>query len=364
MLMALLIGEVVVRFVAPQQLIVAPTGIYRPDPVFGWRHKEELEVNVNTGEGPVLFRTDENGYRIGARHASPEFDTRNAAKRVLTIGDSFLEAAAVDADDTLPSLLESQLSSRLGYRIVVDNDSAAGWDPNQYLFAVKRAIERNTYHAAIIFLYIGNDITESRVERYMPEHVASRHEFRVPLAFSRKEWIESFFYPINDRLETTSHLFVLAKQRLQVPLAKVGLTTMYFPSIFRRSEHGAASWQVTSEICETIDKTLHQHGVRALFVLIPTPYQVDAESFQGYVSALSIDIASVDLEQPNTILRESFAKRSLQLVDPLFDLRARQLSGIPLYGTIDRHFNKNGHCALAETVLPFAEALLEGVPTL
>jgi hypothetical protein len=48
----------------------------------------------------------------------------------------------------------------------------------------------------------------------------------------------------------------------------------------------------------------------------------------------------------------------------LFDLRARQLSGIPLYGTIDRHFNKNGHCALAETVLPFAEALLEGVPTL
>ena len=44
------LGEAMVRVTAPQQIIRPLTGVYRRDEDYGWRHQENLDQVVNTGE--------------------------------------------------------------------------------------------------------------------------------------------------------------------------------------------------------------------------------------------------------------------------------------------------------------------------
>src|SRR5688572_15905147 len=101
-LMGLLLGEVMVRMAAPQQLIVPQPELYKADDVFGWRRRANVKTVMNTGEGLVRFRTDANGYRIPWEEKSGDSPRSGRMVRILTLGDSFLEATAVEAESTIP----------------------------------------------------------------------------------------------------------------------------------------------------------------------------------------------------------------------------------------------------------------------
>jgi hypothetical protein len=357
-IVAFLICETFVRMIEPQQLVVSPSQLYRPDPVFGWRLKEDLDTVVNTGGGNVYFRTDGRGYRITGKATAQAVADRGGVTRILTIGDSFLEAASLEFEEALPERLRFGLSDHLQQAVSVSSDSAAGWDLNQYYFAARAALNREAYDVGIVFLYVGNDINSGRVDHYEPEQVVSYHTLRVPQSFSKKEVIDALLYPVNDFLEARSHLFVMSKRRLEMPLAKLGLTPMYFPAVFKISEEASDRWDVSTAICRDIYEEFRRRGAGTLFVLIPAPYQVDQAAFARYVEAFNIDVASVDLELPNKLLARRFSEASLRLVDPLPQMRLRHEAGVQLYGVVDRHLNAEGHRVLAETLLPVVKALI------
>jgi hypothetical protein len=137
----LLAAEMLIRSFLPQQLILVRPEIWRPDGETGWRRRENIDTRVNGGEGPVRLVTDADGYRIDR----PEDRGGNGAEvSILMVGDSFLEALAVENEETIPRRVEEALSAGLGVSVRADNASAGGWDPNHYRMEARRARSRSS----------------------------------------------------------------------------------------------------------------------------------------------------------------------------------------------------------------------------
>src|SRR5207247_6250232 len=109
------------------------------------------------------------------------------------------------------------------------NTGVGGWDPNQYRIELKRILGIRAVDGILVFIYLGNDVIEKRVENYPPRQPVERHRFKFPTRFDWGSLVESIAYPINDFLEVRSHLFILTKSRLRYGLMRLGLTAEYFP---------------------------------------------------------------------------------------------------------------------------------------
>ncbi len=352
-LLALVISEGVVRLLAPQQLIVLNERIWMPDSALAWKHVSSAEEQVNLGEQTVWFVSDENGHRINRRKASG-----GCARSILFLGDSFLEALQVENESTFVEIIRRSFLQNHGEKLCVVNSGVGGWGPNQYFICARAELQRQSFALGVVCLYAGNDIVSRFDTVLAPRAPVERHLFELPRSFSFSEWKQSVFYPVNDFLETRSHLFLFMKNRGQTMLSKVGLTAEYFPPIFSKSYVRAQAWATTAEICFHIKKLFDERDVPVLFVLLPTPYQVHEQVFRDYVRGFDIDEELVDLEQPNKLLTEELKKRGIVLLDPLRFFRRKAEEGQSLYGKVDNHFNENGHRALAEFLVPYVEEVL------
>ena len=353
-IISLLIGESAIRIFLPQQLIYYNDDIWRPDSTFGWRHQENANTVVNTGgAGLVHFRTDQNGYRI---NVEPENEGNYEQEfSILFLGDSFIEAIQVENEKTIPQLIKAHFSSKYDQNMRVYNSGVSGWDPNHYFLEAKKVLAEKRIDLGIVFLYAANDIVKSIKTSYRPITPVQRHNLHMPKKLNWSSLKYSLFYPINDFLEVRSHLFILLRSRMETILSKIGLTAGFFPEIFNLKEKDSGRWETTAEICKNIYNEFTAKNTPVRFILLPAPYQVHEEVFISYVKGFDIPLDSVDLEQPNKLLSKYLNEKSITLLDPLTLMRERIKSGLKFYGTIDRHFNEDGHQVVADFLLPFIE---------
>ncbi len=350
---ALLLAEVAVRFVAPQQLIQVRPDIWQPVDSLGWIKRPGVNTTVNIGDRTVLLITDDRGFRIGSRPRPV------GGIRILLLGDSFMEALQVEYEESLAGLLETKLSERLGIPVEVWNTGVSGWDPVQYLLQARSILERDSIDLVIVALYAGNDAVPMRHDRIPPRQPNVYHKLRSPKTLKWDELIDSILYPINDFFERRSHLYLFLKTRMQTVLMRLGLTATYFPVEFLRSERESDRWQITGSICRDIAEAATRSRTQALFVIIPTQFQVDTLVFNRYVRGFNIEPSDIDIDQPSRLLRETLEKEGLLVIDALPALRAAHSSGQILYGSVDPHMNAAGHALLAELVVPRAVMLLK-----
>lgn len=354
---SLVIAEALVRLVAPQQLVNLRPDIWRPDAKLSHRHFANVTTTVNTGEREVHFLTDEDGYRINANSRA---ETKQYAKAILTIGDSFLEALQVENEFTIPQLIAGSLEHETGLSIKVDNAGVGAWNPNHYYLMAQEALQKRRYDLGIVFLSIQNDIVGLETQTFKPTNPAARHDFKIPESLGWRALIDAFFYPVNDRLETRSHLFVLFKTKARGQLATLGLTAYAFPNIFDKNKANSPMWGVTSHICEKIQRVFAAYNTPMFFVFLPPVYQVQKDIYEEYVRSFNIAADSVDLDLPNEVLKREFEKRGLVFSDPLESMREKARKGIKMYGLIDRHFSQAGHQAVAEFIQPLVESYILG----
>lgn len=346
-------AEVLVRTFAPQQLILVTPGVWIPVDTLGWMHRPDQRTTINTGERTVTLVTDERGFRVGGTGPS------NAQRQILLLGDSFMEALQVEYEESLAGLIETELASRLGEPVTVHNTAVGGWGPSQYLLQASRALGTGRYAAVVVAVYVGNDIEAERTTHFPAVRPIGEPRIRMPGRLAWTEFVAAVAYPINQELEQHSHLFVLLKERAKVLRMKLGLSMAFFPSEHDRDQVGAARWEVTASVLEEIDVVARKAGSTAIFVLIPSNFQVHPAIFESYASGFDIDTALVDLEQPNRIMRELLHRRGLHVVDPLESLRAEGASGPLLYGLIDTHLTARGHAVIARDLVPVIAAAID-----
>ncbi len=361
---SLIFVEMLVRLFIPQQLVILRPDIWRPDDTFGHRHHENANTIVNVGEGIVHFVTDSNGYRVNRN--TPQNRTEPDVS-ILTIGDSFLEGLHVENEFTIPEVVRKYLEDKYNQSIQIDNTGVGAWNPNHYYLEAKRALAQKKaesrtssgqYDLGIVFLYVANDIITTKVASFPPRSYATRHKLRLPQNLEWDEIIDAIFYPINDFLETRSHSFILFKKVARIQLAKIGLTAYHFPSIFEVEEASSSRWETTAAVCEEIQSEFSTYNTPVFFVLLPAAYQVHDDVFKEYIESFDIDPESVNLVQPNELLKDEFEARGLQLVDPLEYMKQKAENGLKMYGSVNQHFDEDGHQVVSEYILPIAESYL------
>jgi hypothetical protein len=343
---ALGLGEGLVRLVAPQQLILKRPDIWEAVDTLGWTHRPGVNTTINTGEGTVRLVTDRDGYRVGVTGRI------EGEKRILLLGDSFMEALQVEYEQSLPGLLEARLAARLGQPVAVRNTGVGGWDPPQYLVAERRALARERFDLVLVAVYLGNDVVPRRIDRFPPRAPVEVHHLRWPRHRSYAELIDAVLYPINDFLEVRSQLFIFLKTRMADLRARLGLTADEFPVDLLRREAGSPRWSVTARICRDIRDVAATYHTPTLFALIPAPYQVDTADVAEALGEFKIDAAAVDLDQPNRLLVDAMRPYRLNVFDALPEFRRREHAGARLYGSVDRHLSPAGHDALERLVEP------------
>ncbi len=353
----LALGEILIRVVAPQQLIVKRPDIWKSVDGLGWTHRSNIRTTVNTGEGAVSVYTDSSGFRVG-EHGPIQGD-----RRILIIGDSFLEAFQVEYEQTIPAFLENRLPEMIGSSVAVVNTAVGGWGPPQYLAQARLVLAKEDFDLVLVFLFLGNDIVASRPASIPPRVPKEVHPIRLPRSLRFNEIVDALLYPINDILEVRSHLFILFKTQAEVALMRLGLTAAYFPLVLLREQAGSDRWSVTADISEEIASLAAERGIPILFVLLPTSLQVEKETLERYAAGMEIDLASVDLDQPNRLMAKELGARGLELIDVLPELRAAHQRGEVLYGDVDRHFSAAGHRATARVIKPAVAEYLSSPDT-
>lgn len=347
---ALLLGEGIVRIFLPQEQTYTNAAIWKPDARLGWRHPENIHVPAKPGSA-IVFRTDEHGYRVNAEGVQRS-DT--SGHNILVLGDSFLEAVQVENRNSISQILQDTLNLLPGLNTRFYNSGVAGWSPNHYFLEGKRVLEETDLKIdqALVFLYTGNDVITREIERFSPADRSNKKPFRLPRNLQRRELASSLIFPADDYLDRNSHLYALVKRRNRRSMTKMGLYSGYFTPVFHTRFKASGAWETTAKVCKKISSKFDEYDIPVKFVLIPTSFQVNSQVLENTIYDFDLDRDSLDIEQPNRILAELFARDSMILHDPLEYLRKKSKEGAPLYGIVDPHFNKEGHRAMADYLLP------------
>jgi len=346
------LGEIAVRVFAPQQLQVRRSDIWQPVDTLGWVHRANLRTTINTGERLVHVVTDSNGFRVGIKGPTP------AKKHVLLLGDSFVEAFQVEYEQSMAGLLEVRLPAKVGASVAVVNTGVGAWDPPQYYLQARALLGKRSFDAILVSLTLLNDIVLKRPDRFLPRAPTELHHFRVPGHLTFTEFADALGYPINDYLVEHSQLFVFFKLRLRLELMRLHLTAYTFPNVLLKSEATSPRWAFTADICRDIAALGAEHGIPTLFVLMPSPYQVDRASFLEFVRGFGIDPAKTDMDQPDRLMQAELERRGLRVLDALPVLRAAATGGVRMFGPVDNHPSPEGHDAVERLIEPALVDLL------
>lgn len=350
------VAELLIRWIAPQQLIRERPDMWQPVDTLGWASRPDVDTHLNTGERTVRWITDSRGFRVAS---SGPVESHRA---VLLLGDSFMAALQVEYEQSFAGLMERGLRDALTAPIAIHNAAVVSWDAPHYLIAARRLVPEESYELVIIAVYLGNDIVPRRVSAYRPRPLTHLRRFRFPRNLTHEEMVESIARPTNDILERRSHLFVLLKKKLEVTRMRLGLSARYIPWGIQLTNAQSEAWDVTADILADIAELGNTHQVPILFILIPSHYQVDLQTLEDHARAMGYDPDRLDPLQPNRLLRGRLEDRGLRIFDALPAFQAAHEEGTPLYGKRDPHFAPAGHRVLWEAVKEDVVRLLRWTP--
>jgi len=357
LVIGLLLAELAVRLVRPQQLILKRPDLWRPVSGVGWAHRPNVRGTINTGEGTVHVYTDQDGYRVGAA------GRREGNRTILLLGDSFVEALQVEYEQSLAGLLETRLPLQLGTTVAVRNTGVGGWSPNEYLIQARESLKREVVDLVVTAIFMGNDLVTWKPGPVPPRTPAEVHRFRLPKSLGFSELVDAVLYPFNDWLEVRSQLFILLKHQSKVLLMRLKLSGAELPLEIRRSTAAKPWWSITAMRCESIAQAAAAHGAAALFVLVPDATQVYPDMLNQYLRGTGVDSTAVDIEQPSRLFTAYLRFYHLAVLDATPALQAAREKGQPLYGKVDTHLTPAGHDVLERVVEPaVVQDLLQRVP--
>ena len=273
---ALFIAEVMLRIVSPRFFHnIDNREICMPDTVLGWRLRENVSYSYIFEGRNINYQTNEKGFRVNTGYSPGNSDIR-----ILAIGDSYLEAQAVQNEETAPQILAQKLSDKHEMLITTDNCACSGWGLKQYLFRARQLLKEDAgaYQLGIVFVYI-NDFTVSMDLSPVKPAIIGVRPFTFPVADGKLRIRESIINPMDDFLAGKSHLFSFLKSReLEFLFARMGLKEVRpIPNVFFKDDKNDPVWDSTAYMLNLIGEAFGEYEIPVLFAFIPSVYQIYPE---------------------------------------------------------------------------------------
>ena len=341
--------EILVRVFDPQVLQQDVPDLWLQDPAISWKHAANVRMVANTGDRDVEICTDAAGDRVACGAASRS----DCAKRILAVGDSYVEALAVPFSETVWQRIDADTGACTSVAGV------SGYRLSQYLATVRArlAAPGADFDLVILAFYVGNDMTDD-VEKLPAAQDVQRRPLRLLPAGLSAEALFDWFYPFNAWLESRSHAYValrFAIRRFRDP-GDVGLYGV--SRALRKSQLTPAFLDETARGVRLVAEAAHQYGARVLVVVIPERNQVlepDGARLLRAIPGLAGDI-DMDLTSREFVPRLEAIAAIDRVVDLLPILRAH--SDPAFWGERDGHFSPLGHAQWFEAIRAPVRALL------
>jgi len=344
---ALVILEVVIRVTGMGRLPAR-----RPDPLLGVRLVPNAAY-VQNSEGYSYGRINSLGLRD---HEIPYEKPKNT-KRVLILGDSFMEAMQVDLDSSFSKQLQTLLGKALPeQKIETINAGRSGMGTaEEYLWYTTEGIKYNP-DLVLLAIYAGNDFRDNSKAltgqaAFKPYIAFKADTFWVDASFteSRSYKLKTLFWPL------FSHSVLAAETARRVETAgidtekpdtaqcpkDIGVFEVELDSVWQNA------YTVTGNIIALLDDAVKSNSSALCIMIIPDSYQVNDMENDC--------VKDADLRRPNNFLRELAETRAIPFFDLTDTLEQEYLrTGNYTYGFGEKlgtgHWNESGHRFAAETM--------------
>lgn len=359
-LVALGTGEVIVRAFLPEYYVFGENA-FVADPLLGWRHQPESRAVIGRF-GDYRFELVINAR--GLRDREYEVVKPPGRKRIIVIGDSFVEGFGVTQEAVFTERLEARAP---GAEVI--NAGVAGYETGQeYLWLTRDGLAWQP-DAVVVCLYPENDIVELADPDRLPGFPKGRFRLagdsltfdpprtaappptetapaRLVLPLPGKRWLEehSFSY----------HFYRFGYARL---LAALGLRPRgTLPEarnsiqLYERTPAPIIAENILlfQRLLGEIAAVGRAHRLPVIFVRIPSKLETDPAAWQRLQHQLGFDPAAYDLETASRLLAGFSAATGTVIEDPLPEFRAATADGERLYFLHDGHLNATGHRVLAD----------------
>lgn len=382
-LLGLLIGLGVAE-IALRWLDVGYPLLYQPDPYCGSRLRPGTRgVWIHEGRGHVAINSL--GFRGPEITLAKPPDTR----RLVVLGDSFIEALQVDYGDSLCGQLAAGLTAAdLGYSgpprqaIEVVNAGVSGYGTAQQLLLLEHYVLPLQPDVVLLAIYPENDIRNNhplleddpRLPYYSLDDRGELHvdtSFRASqgyvVASSRYERWKAAWINASRVLQLLHH----ARQQWSAPQTQASAGTI-FEQLCAAVDEAAyvyappqnpttnAAWQVTQRLVAEIGNRCRAAGVRLIVFSVSTSAQVypDPGLRQRLAQACAVD----DWFYAEQRLGDFCARSAIEFVPLASQLQARaDRTGEFLHGFRNTqlglgHWSPAGHRAAAEVLLEYITA--------
>ena len=309
---ALVVCEIALRLFVDQEGKRLAT--YDPD--LGWRGRPN-------GSGVYIRKAD--GIRVPFHYNNIGFRDKDVfpkeanQRRVMLLGDSFIENLEVKFEDTFPALVEKSLkqSSSNWESVIIGSQ---GYSTAQELLAFRKFKDLVDPDIVVQLFYCGNDFEDNLRTSFafLDEH----GKLQIPP--QKDSWLSIQLRTAQRWLYETSHVVFLVKNILQ-SVGAVDVANASKNAVDADEEHKR---EIAAQLIQQLSKEVAQKSARFYMVIIP---------FRD-------DLKQGKSDRPKFILDKckDFGVTALDLTD--------YLSAQQHYFTTDIHFNTEGHQVVAHAI--------------
>jgi hypothetical protein len=335
------------------------TGVWAEGhPVFGHYHIPGASAWIREPEFTTHLRFN----RFGLR--GPEVATKKApsTRRVLLLGDSFLEAKQVQEHEALPDRLNNWLSDRQAPPTEMLNAGTFDWSQvHEHLF-LQHAGPILRPDLVIQFVYVGNDIGD-----LWPRSRGELRELERPVAtvdddgrLSFAEWrrrVPDQGELLLGELSRRSTVFrayetgVVDKLRYRERDGQGVEGQLLELFRFKETPQEVRAWKTVEALLLATRDEAERQGARYALVIVPGKWQVHREDWQALLAPRDeTDDDRWVLRGPNRRLVQLAEANQIPVLDLLPTMRDAAEAGRRLYFSVDVHWNAAGHEVAAGAV--------------
>jgi lysophospholipase L1-like esterase len=338
------------------------------DPVLGWHKTPGAAVRYERRDYSSEFRVNSRGLRGPER----PYEKRPGARRVLALGDSFVEAFMVPDAQTVTARLEEALAGRGCAAEVINGGSAAYSTDQEYLFYREEG-RRYAPDVVVLFVY-HNDIPYLVLDDYLgvpkprldfaaqpPSLVTQPVPADTPApvpspAAAAPAGTHSYLLEfVKDRLERTSASTYnrLAAWGLWEPLRKLPMNDEL--RLFRVPElgHLRPAWSAFTWTVETLARAVAKDGGRLVIAYVPSRMEVSEGTWELSQARYDLDPAVFDRTAVASRIRYIADRLRIPMVDLTAPLAGADNTWRPAYYPTDSHWNARGQEVAGQAVAGF-----------
>ena len=363
----LLVLEAAIRLFGPILPGNYNTGTFlTPHQVFGRYHVPGFDGWLKTPEFTTRVTINAAGLRGPERpYAKPP-----GTRRVLVLGDSFVEAAQVQEPESVVGRLQAALDGP-GGRVEVLNGGVGGWGAHQaYVFLREEAV-RYEPDLVIVQLYLGNDVYDTswhlqgrpkqprepyfvfepdgslRQLEFLPRRSGTDDPFADGLRRHTLLW----------NVYETGVLFKLYPQTEdadEVRRNRFNFFKMIVHSTKEDEDRRDEAWRVLLTLYRRMAELGAERGFKTALVVAPALYQVDDDDWAEMLRKNREKPERWSQDAPNRFLAAHAGEVGMPMLDLLPAFRAQAAEGgPPLYFAEDRHWTAAGHALATREIEAF-----------